>query len=644
MGFDIQTLPWRRPLVPDWNRRYDALWAQLANADQVSQTDAATLSVEACVLANQRLGPLEQIKINKLAARLWKVAASGTLRRVRIAIFGNATLSLFAAHLKGSALARGMLLDTVESDFGTVTAFAMGAAQSTIEGPLDAALLSLDATAFARAERLLDIVKDAEVREAAAERLRALAVGVRTRLGVPVIVATVPAQPEDAISSIEHALLGSPARLVAAVNDEVRRGAEAGDWLMWDAAALAGEIGLHSWFDPVGRHHAKTPFASELCPIAADHLCRVLAAMTGKSGRALVLDLDNTIWGGVVGDDGVDGIQLGNGSAVGEAFLAVQRLALELRRRGVVLAVCSKNNEDVARRPFQEHPDMLLRLKDIAVFQANWVDKATNLKAIADALKLGIDALVFVDDNPVERERVRQQWPLAIVPELGEEPAYFPRLIVASGAFEHLPLAAEDVLRAGDYQATVSRQVQRDAAKDYDTYLGSLQMRMTITPFDRIGRARITQLINKSNQFNLTTRRYNEHDVARLEGDPAFLAWQVRLSDTFADNGMIAVVIVHKEAAVRWRIDTWLMSCRVLERGVEQTIMKELVDLARSQGCEELWGEFLKTERNALVTDFYDRMTFKPVEPAASNGDKRYVLKVSEFALLKSFIEVSQSA
>jgi FkbH-like protein len=645
MGLDIRTLPWRRPLVLDWNQRFDLLSARVAQAHPgTEELEVEALYTEARILANQQLGPLEHIKINRIAARLQKAGVVGAMRHVRLAIFGNTTLGLFAAHLRGAALARGILLDPIETDFDTVTAFALGTSRSTIEGPLDCALLCLDLSAFAKAERLLDQADDAKASANAVLRLRTLALGIRERLGAPVVVATIPLQPEDTISSTDRTILGSAARLTNALNAEIARGAEDGDWLVWDAASLASEIGLHAWFDPVGRHHAKTPFAVDLSPIAADHFCRVVAAMTGKSGRALVLDLDNTIWGGVVGDDGVEGIQLGNGTAAGEAFLAVQRLALELRRRGVVIAVCSKNNDDVARRAFREHPDMLLQLDDIAVFQANWVDKATNLKAIADTLNLGIDSMVFVDDNPAERERVRQAWPLAIVPELGDEPAYFPRLVVASGAFEHLRLGTDDVARAADYQAAVSRQVLRDTVQDYDAYLASLDMRMTIAPFDRIGRTRITQLINKSNQFNLTTRRYNELDVARLEGDPAFLAWQVRLSDTFGDNGMIAVVVVHKETTTRWRIDTWLMSCRVLERGVEQTIMNELVDLARSQGCEELRGEFLKTDRNALVTDFYDRMGFNHVDSTPSNSDRRYVLETREFVPLKSFIGVSRPA
>ncbi len=251
--------------------------------------------------------------------------------------------------------------------------------------------------------------------------------------------------------------------------------------------------------------------------------------MRGKSRRVLVLDLDNTIWGGVIGDDGLEGIQCAEGDPRGEAHRSLQRYALELRDRGILLAVCSKNSDDVARRPFRDHPEMLLREEHIAVFQANWNDKATNLKAIAEELSLGLDSLVLVDDDPNERHLVRQFLPSVAVPELPADPALFARALSAAGYFESVAYSKEDSQRARSYQENAHRLDLQKTSLDLDGYLASLKMEITFQPFDAAGRQRIVQLINKSNQYNLTTKRYTEADVLAAESDPDRFTLQARL-------------------------------------------------------------------------------------------------------------------
>jgi FkbH-like protein len=288
-----------------------------------------------------------------------------------------------------------------------------------------------------------------------------------------------------------------------------------------------------------------------------------------------------------------------------------------------------------------EHPEMLLRHDHVAVFVANWSDKASNIREIARSLDLGLDAMVFVDDNAVERAWVREALPEVMVPEVGSDPAHYPRIIVASGAFEHLLLNGDDLARAGRYHAR-ARQVQFVAeAGDYQSYLRSLDMRMTITPFDRIGRARIAQLIAKSNQFNLTTRRYSDVMVEQLEKDPAYLTWQVRLVDRLTDKGKDACINVDRSDPHRWRIDTWLMSCRVLERGVEQTIMNSLVAQARASGAITIRGQYIPTSRNKLVEEFFDRMKYKLLGSDADTGAKHYELAIADYEPFGTAIEVS---
>jgi len=322
-----------------------------------------------------------------------------------------------------------------------------------------------------------------------------------------------------------------------------------------------------------------------------------------------VLDLDNTLWGGVIGDDGLSGIRLGQGSGEGEAFLSIQRTALALRERGVVLTVCSKNEDAIARQVFREHPEMLLREDHISVFQANWTDKATNIRAIAETLSLGLDAFVFVDDNPFERNQVRQALPQVAVPELPVDPALVPRALLAAGYFESVSFSEEDQKRADYYHENAQRVAVQQQAGDLESYLESLGTQVTFAPFDRVGRSRIAQLINKSNQFNLTTRRRTEAQVDALAADPDYFTLAVRLSDKFGDAGMISVVICEVRAE-QWEIDTWLMSCRVLGRRVEEAVLQEIVRRARAAGARRLQGCYLPTDRNMMVRDLLPRLGF----------------------------------
>ncbi|MBV9084573.1 MAG: haloacid dehalogenase, partial [Acidobacteriaceae bacterium] len=318
-----------------------------------------------------------------------------------------------------------------------------------------------------------------------------------------------------------------------------------------------------------------------------------------------------------IGDDGLEGIQCAQGDPTGEAHLSLQQLALDLRNRGIVLAVSSKNNDDVARLPFRNHPDMLLREQHIAVFQANWSDKPTNIKAFADELSLGLESLVLVDDNPAERGLVRQVLPEVAVPELPSDPALFARTLTAAGYFESAIFSEEDLNRAGFYQDNARRVNLQKQVGDVDQYLASLNMQITFQPFDATGRPRIAQLVNKSNQFNLTTRRYTEAQIAEIERDANCFTLQVRLSDIFGDNGMISVVICRRTSNSTWEIDTWLMSCRVLGRGVERMVLRQLIEHAQKHGIRKLIGCYRPTERNKLVEDHYPKLGFQQVERMA---------------------------
>jgi FkbH-like protein len=406
--------------------------------------------------------------------------------------------------------------------------------------------------------------------------------------------------------------------LIDTINRQVSELARSGGDLVLDVAGLAETVGLADWHGTHQWNLAKFAFTEEYVPLYADHVARLVAAIRGKSRKVLILDLDNTLWGGVIGDDGLEGIKLAQGDATGEAHLHVQRLALDLRRRGVPLAVSSKNDDDVARRPFQQHPEMLLKLEHIAVFQANWRDKATNIQAIAEELSLGLDAMVFLDDNPVERGLVRELLPQVAVPELPEDAAFYARTLAAAGYFEAIALSGEDLKRAAQYQENAKRAELQKQVGGVEAYLVSLDMTITFQPFDAPGRARIAQLINKSNQYNLTTRRYTEAEVREAQANPSVLTLQVRLEDRFGDNGMISVVICRPGAAHQWEIDTWLMSCRVLGRRVENMVLREILRQAQAHDIETLVGIYIPSDRNKMVADHYQKLGFTKVSEDAA--------------------------
>jgi FkbH-like protein len=349
------------------------------------------------------------------------------------------------------------------------------------------------------------------------------------------------------------------------------------------------------------------------------------------------------LWGGVIGDDGLDGIVLGQGSALGEAYLSLQTYVRELARRGIILAVCSKNDEQVAMAAFEKHPEMVLRLSDIACFVANWEDKASNIRRIAATLNIGIDSLVFADDNPFERNLIRREIPAVAVPELPVDPALYARCLADAGYFEAIRLTQNDLERSEQYQGNLQRELMRASATDLTQYLKSLAMRLEWKRIDTVGLHRVTQLINKTNQFNLTTKRYDEADVAVKMSDPAVVALQLRLTDRYGDNGIIAVVIAQPSDArsSEYLIDTWLMSCRVLGRQVEEATMNLLASLAREMGATSLVGEYRRTPKNAMVSAHYERLGFTSIDKG-SDDNTYWRLSLPEFAPFNTWIEVAE--
>jgi FkbH-like protein len=379
-----------------------------------------------------------------------------------------------------------------------------------------------------------------------------------------------------------------------------------------DVEALSAAHGRWDWSDDRFFHQAKLPCSPEHLVDYAHSVAALIVAQLGLGRKCLVLDLDNTLWGGVIGDDGLGGIRIGQGNPEAEAFAAFQLYVKRLRERGVILAVCSKNDEHTAREVFEKHSEMILRLEDISCFVANWDDKAANLARIAERLNIGLNSLVFVDDNPAERSIVRQFQPAVAVPEMPDNPAYYIRALDRHRYFEPLSISGEDLKRTQFYRADTERQALETSAADLDSFLRSLDMRAHIEAVTAETLERTVQLINRSNQFNLTTRRYTNAEVLTLMADPHWITLTVTLRDRFGDNGLISVLFA-QAADDTLLIDTWLMSCRVLKRGVERLLLNRLVSEGRARGTSRIRGEYIPSAKNGLVRDHYAALGFAAV-------------------------------
>ena len=549
---------------------------------------------------------------------------------IHLLVLSASTASHITDALIGTAIRYGFLLHVTLVEYEEPEPWFAANREVLKQNPVDFVLLASDSRMLRLASPLGDEQAAAQTIDAALGRIARIAEVAGAAAGKPVIVQTLADDPDASQVNMDLGLAGTPRYLTDAFNRRLAQEARQASRLLFDVNGLANLVGQAAWSAARYWYAAKYPFATAMIPLYADHVMRIIAAQMGRSRRVLVLDLDNTLWGGVVGDDGVEGLVLGSGTALGETHSALQRMALRYKERGIILCVSSKNDEAIALEAFRKHPEMVLREDDIAAFRINWDDKAANIKALSDMLDLGLESFVFLDDNPAERKRVRDALPAVAVPELPEDPSDWIAVFQAAGYFEQAGFSSEDRLRAGFYKANAQRATQLERIGNHDDYLRSLGMTLSVAAFDSAGRKRIAQLISKSNQFNLTTRRYSETEVAALQSNPDAVTVQARLTDIFGDNGMISTVICLQQER-RWEIDTWIMSCRVLGRRVEETILQYLVQQARAAGITELVGRYIPTARNGLVRDHFSKLGFARVD-AKPDGETTWQLVVNDYA------------
>ncbi|MBR5727200.1 MAG: HAD family hydrolase [Muribaculaceae bacterium] len=402
-----------------------------------------------------------------------------------------------------------------------------------------------------------------------------------------------------------------------------------------DLAALQAQLGRKTMFSPSVYASTEMVISIDALPPVAYRIVQVIAAQRGTFKKSLILDLDNTLWGGIIGDDGIEGIQLGHGLGIGRIFTELQQWCKKLQQRGIILCVVSKNDEAIAKEPFRQHPDMVLRLEDIAVFIANWETKVDNIRAVQQILNIGFDSMVFLDDNPFERAIVREHIPGITVPELPEDPAEYLEYLYSLNLFETASASEVDDKRTRQYQQEAQRVELKRTFDNEQEFLASLDMQARVEPFNAFNTPRVAQLTQRSNQFNLRTIRYSEDDVKRLAQDPEVIDMAFSLSDRFGDHGLIAVVVMRPLDDETLFVDTWLMSCRVLKRGMERFTLDQMVTQARNRGYMRIVGEYLPTTKNAIVASHYPSLGFTHLESEPT----KWVLDIAKYQTLDTAIK-----
>ena len=573
---------------------------------------------------------MTQITFQQLK-KLSKTDASA-LPQYSLAVLGDCATQHLATALRGYGVSVGIRLNVFDADYDQIDAQVMAPDSELYRFAPQGVLLQMCT------EKLQEAFYDRppEARASFAEdtyaRIRQIWSRIGSRIPATVLQCNFPLIDDGVFGQFGNKTEQSFLFQQRKLNYLLMQGCqEAKNTFLIDLDALQTALGRSTFADPKLYYVAKMPISLAALPAAAKLVVDVVRSLQGAVKKCLVLDLDNTLWGGVIGDDGLSGIQIGE-LGTGHAFSDFQKWLKELKNRGILLTVCSKNNEDTAKEPFEKHPEMVLRLEDFSMFVANWEDKARNIRTIQQALNIGMDSMVFLDDNPFERGLVRTMIPEITVPELPEDPALYLQYLRGLDLFETASYSREDAGRTEQYREKAQRAAFEAAFQSYDDYLEALQMRASAAAFDPFHYPRIAQLTQRSNQFNLRTVRYTEAEIEALAQDDSRIGLYFTLKDKFGDHGLISVVVLEKQPEDTLFISEWLMSCRVLKRGMEEFIVDKILSVAAQQGFRRVVGEYIPTPKNAMVKDLYEQLGFSRLE----NG--RFQAEVSGFPYHKTFI------
>lgn len=553
-------------------------------------------------------------------------------KTIKVAVLGDSATQLLAISIKGEGAVRGLNLDVWEAAYNQVE-------RQIFEPQSDYHQFKPDYTViFQSTHKLVEkhAMCDPEQKSRLADDRLQLIEALCSQACGRIIYYNYPEIDDTVFGSYGAKVEDSLQYQLAKLNFGLMELAKAhSNLFVCNLSGISAKYGRNFMFEPASYINTDSVLSVESLPLVAARTVDVLAAVEGYFKKCLILDLDNTLWGGIVGDDGWEGIQIGHGLGLGSAFTEFQQWIKKLKERGVIICICSKNDEQKAKQAFEKNPEMILRLDDIAVFMANWNNKADNIKAIKQILNIGYDSMVFIDDNPFERNLVRQKLPEITVPEMPEDPAEYLEFLYGENLFETASHSRNDNDRTKQYQNEARRVASQMEFSNAEDYLASLEMKALVDGPNAFNIPRIAQLSQRSNQFNLRTIRYTEDDIKNLASDSKTSVMAFSLSDKYGDNGLVSVVILKPRGEDAMFIDTWLMSCRVLNRTMEQFVINQIVREARSRGARKIIGEYIPTPKNSLVENLLPSLGFI----AAKEGQgTAYELDLTRFAEAKTCI------
>ena len=559
------------------------------------------------------------------------------LPAIKVALTGDTATQFLATAIRGTGAERGYQIDLFEAEYNQVERQFLDPSSELYQTDADFIVLFQSTHKLGEKHSLLSPSQQESLAE---ERLAFVAsVCENPMLASKKIICL--NYPE-----IEDTVFGSYAtKVTSSFTYQVRKlnmglmdlSQQYANLFICDIAGLQNKLGRDMMFAPNVYVSTEMVLSIDALPYVASRVMDIICAIKGQFKKCLILDLDNTVWGGVIGDDGLEGIQLGHGLGIGKAFTEFQMWVKKLKQRGIIICVASKNNEETAKEPFEKHPDMVLKLEDIAVFQANWETKVDNIRTIQRILNIGFDSMVFLDDNPFERNMVRENIPGITVPELPQDPGEYLEYLYSLNLFETASYSQADKDRTKQYQVEAKRvSLQKTFSNEAD-FLKSLDMTSVVSGFNKFNTPRVAQLSQRSNQFNLRTVRYTEADIEALGQNPDVIDLSFTLEDKFGDNGLIAVVIMKKQDEETLFIDTWFMSCRVLKRGMENFTLNTMVEAAREKGFKRIIGEYLPTPKNKMVENHYPNLGFQTVE---NSPTAQYVLDVDQYQPRENYIKI----
>ena len=570
-------------------------------------------------------------KLKKITKRM-----PADLPAIKVALTGDTATQFLATAIRGTGAERGYQIDLFEAEYNQVERQFLDPSSELYQTDADFIVLFQSTHKLGEKHSLLSPSQQESLAE---ERLAFVAsVCENPMLASKKIICLNYPEIEDTVfgsyaTKVTSSFTYQVRKLNMGLMDLSQRYA---NLFICDIAGLQNKLGRDMMFAPNVYVSTEMVLSIDALPYVASRVMDIICAIKGQFKKCLILDLDNTVWGGVIGDDGLEGIQLGHGLGIGKAFTEFQMWVKKLKQRGVIICVASKNNEETAKEPFEKHPDMVLKLEDIAVFQANWETKVDNIRTIQRILNIGFDSMVFLDDNPFERNIVRENIPGITVPELPQDPGEYLEYLYSLNLFETASYSQADKDRTKQYQVEAQRvSLQKTFSNEAD-FLKSLDMTSVVSGFNKFNTPRVAQLSQRSNQFNLRTVRYTEADIEALGQNPDVIDLSFTLEDKFGDNGLIAVIIMKKQDEETLFIDTWFMSCRVLKRGMEDFTLNTMVEAAREKGYKRIIGEYLPTPKNKMVENHYPSLGFQKLEGTPT---AQYVLDVEQYQPRENYIK-----